>query len=103
MVYTIVCLQCADQLLQEGGDPGRPNRNGDTPLMLACRRGNDVMVGLVLHHVTSHADPGHCLNKVNLMKRCALHAATRAGASQSLYCHFVFINHKTPLISLPPL
>lgn len=73
-------LDCVQFLLQEGSDPGRPNRNGDTPLMLAAKRGHYSIVKLLVRYTTS--DPNGCLNQFNLMRKSALHVATKAGSSK---------------------
>ena len=73
-------LDCVQFLLQEGSDPGRPNRNGDTPLMLAAKRGHYSIVKLLVRYTTS--DPNGCLNQFNLMRKSALHVATKAGSTK---------------------
>ncbi len=42
-------VQTVALLLRNGANPSQTNANGDLPLFLAVRKGNDVMTGILLH------------------------------------------------------
>ena len=73
-------LEGVELLLKEGADPGRPNKNGDTPLMLAAKRGHVEVMRVLVRY--SSNDPMGCLNQFNIIRKTALHYATKSGSKE---------------------